>query len=151
MGFSPDLSRYQPRSISASDVDSKYVFWKVDEKEEYVPTLEQATEDVEHHWMMKKAIDLARARAQEYAQQIRDQQQSLQEVFGDDENYTITDTGEFTWMTFGSPLMGSAAPRLSNVEGTEFIGDKFMEDVSALAAAIQWYLLHHHLFLLEGR
>jgi len=134
MGFSPDLSRYQPRSISASDVDSKYVFWKVKEEKEYVPTLEQARDDVVDHWKMKKAIGLARAAAEEYAEQVRDKRQSLREVFGDDENLTVTDTGEFTWMTFGSTPTGSAGPRLSFVEGTEFVGDKFMDDVSALAA-----------------
>ena len=142
MGFSPDLSLYQPRSISAEDVDSKYVFWKVDEKEEYVPELDEARPEVVRYWKMKKAIPLAKAKAEEIAEQARDKGSSLRALFDDessadeaaDEAPTVTDTGEFTWMTFGASPTGAGAPRLSSVEGTEFVGEEFMKDVSSLGA-----------------
>ena len=132
MGFSRDLPLYQPRSISASDVDSKYVFWKVEEEKEFVPTLEQARADIIRHWKMKKAIPLARAKAEEYTSQARAKEQSLRALFGEEAELQVTDTGEFTWMTFGSTPTGAGAPRLGFVEGTEFAGEEFMRDVSAL-------------------
>ena len=131
MGFSPSLALFRPRQISASDVDSKFVFWKVEQKEAFTPTLDEARPKIVQHWKMKKAIALAKAEGEKIAQKVRDGKQSLRTAFEEDAS-KITDTGQFTWMTFGATPMGQGAPRISSVEGVEFPGDDFMRAASSL-------------------
>lgn len=132
LGFSQSLARYKPQKISASDVDSQFVFWKVDDKEAYTPSLEEARPAIVRHWKMKKALELAKAEGEKLAQAVRNQNQSLKTAFGEDESKTVTETGQFTWMTFGATPTGQGPPRLSFVEGVDYPGQEFMEDVSRL-------------------
>ena len=131
MGFSPSLALFRPKQISASDVDSKFGFWKVEQKAAFTPTLEEARTKIVRHWKMKKAIALAKAEGEKMAQKVRDGKQSLRTAFEDDAS-KITDTGQFTWMTFGATPMGQGAHRISSVEGVEYPGDDFMRAASSL-------------------
>ena len=134
MGFAPNLAMYDPQGISSADIDSQFIFWKTDMKEDFVPTLEEARPNIERHWKMKKAIDLARAEAQKVADSLNSGEQSLRTKFGEDSDKKITDTGQFTWMTFGATPTGQGPPRLSFVEGVDFPGEDFMRDISKLDA-----------------
>ncbi len=97
-----------------------------------MPELDEARDDIVHHWKMKKAISLAREKAEAYTKQVG-AEQSLRDVVTAEE-YTVTETAEFTWMTSGSTPTGPGPPRISFVEGVEFPGEEFMRDVSALKA-----------------
>ena len=134
MGFAPNLAMFDPQRIPASDGSSQFIFWKTEMNEEFVPTLEQARPKVVRHWKMKKALELAKAEATRIADSLRGTDQSLKTQFGEDSDRSITDTGRFTWMTFGATPAGQAPPRLSPVEGVDFPGEEFMRAVSALDA-----------------
>ena len=134
MGFSQNTSLFQPLQISASDIDSKFMFWKVDEKESFTPSLEDARDAITTYWKSKKALEIAKEKATEYARDVSQSGQSLRDKFGEDTSKDITDTGEFTWMTLGAVPSGQGTPQLSFVQGVEYPGDEFMKDVSKLSA-----------------
>lgn len=134
LGFSPATTLYDPQKISASDVDSQFVFWKTEIKEEFVPTLEEARPKVVRHLKLKKAIELAKQAGEGIIKQVSGEEQSLQTAFADSEDYDVKDTGQFTWMTFGATPTGQGPPRISFVEGVEFPGEEFMQAVSDLEA-----------------
>ncbi len=46
IAFSDQVRLFQPQEISASDVDSKFLYWKTKEESEFTPSLEQARDDV---------------------------------------------------------------------------------------------------------
>ncbi len=133
IAFQRNLAKYDPREIAPGDSgDSLFLFWKTDEKESYVPTLEEARPAIVKHWKMGKAFELAMAKGEEIAASVRDSGQSLSIKFENDESRKVTSTGEFRWMTFGGVFAGSGRPRRSNVEGVEAAGEQFMEDVAKL-------------------
>lgn len=138
MGFSPNLSVYKGRSIGVSaDPESRFQFWKTDQKEAYTPTLEEARPKVVKHWKMKKAIDIAKKAAEEKYIAKLAADQSLASaaeagVFGEDAKSKVVDTNEFTWMSGGSTLAGQGPPRQSTVEGVKVPGEDFMRAVTKL-------------------
>ena len=132
-GFQRNLAPFAPSEIVPDDsADSLYVFWKTDQKDSYVPTLEEARPAIIKHWKMAKALELAKAKGEEIAATVRDSGQSLAIKFENDESRNVASTGEFRWMTFGGVFSGAGQPRLSSVEGVEVAGEQFMKDVSEL-------------------
>lgn len=141
MAFNPSLPRYQARDINAKDsFESTFVFWKVDDKEAYVPSLDEARPKVVKHWKMKKAIDKAKAAGQARYLAKLPADQSLKVaaeggVFGDDGKGKVLEPNEFTWMSSGVTMSGQGAPQLNRqIQGVKVPGEQFMKDVSKLAS-----------------
>jgi hypothetical protein len=79
---------------------------------------------------------VARKRGDELAAQARAANKPLKEVFADQSGLKVIETGSFTWMTTGNVPQdpSSGAPRISEIEGVERIGEGFMETVFGLQA-----------------
>jgi|GEM_PF-5169432 len=137
VGFSPNLPVYKGSSIPASDIDSRFQFWKTEQKEAFTPTLEQAKPKIVKHWKMKKAIDLAKQSAKDLYISKLGPDQSLKTaaeagVFGEEAKSKVSETNEFTWMSGGATAMGQGRPRISYVDGVKFPGDDFMKAATKL-------------------
>ena len=131
--FRSSLAKYSPEDIlSPTGQDSSFVYWKTDQRDSYVPELEEARPAIVKYWKMTQALEKAKERGGQYTARVRDSNQSLQVLFEDDETIKVTDTGEFTWMTYGATRTGVGAPRISMVPGVEYAGQQFMKDVSTL-------------------
>jgi hypothetical protein len=133
------LSERLPTYKSELDQDNEnhaFLFWKTDEEPAFVPPLDQIRDKVVLAWKMVKARELARKRAEEFAAQARTLKKPLEELFGGQSKLKITETGPFSWLTLGNvPADPGALPRLSDVEGTDRVGEEFMKAVFALEPA----------------
>lgn len=120
---------------SQDSLGNLYLFWKVNETKEYIPTFEQAREKVLHAWKLREARKLALARAEELANRARTEKKSLKETFAGDAGLEVTNTGPFSWLTYGSVPAGMSPnqpPRISQVQGVESAGADFMRTVFQL-------------------
>ncbi len=127
--FANSLPLYKPE-IESDNENNYFLFWKTQEEPAYVPPLDQIRDKVVRAWKLIKARELARQRAEEYAQQARSLNKPLTELFGSQANLKVTATEPFSWLTLGNiPADPSAQPRLSAVEGVEGAGTDFMESV----------------------
>lgn len=86
---------------------------------------DEVRDQVIEYWKMGKARDLALADAKAKAAQIAEGQK-LKDV-----HPTAVETGSFSWLT--SDMFGQGL-RISNVVGTDSIGEEFMETVTNLDA-----------------
>lgn len=92
--FGDRSMRYEPRMISSpiSTTLETYIYWRTDEKAEYVPTFEESRDDLIAADRYRKAKELARKDAQEKAAQVK-VSSSLKETFPK-ENVLVT--GQFS-------------------------------------------------------
>jgi hypothetical protein len=135
IAFNPSLPTF--KSTELNDVDgNSYLFWKTKEQAAYVPKFEDVREKVLAAWKMKEARPLARKRAEELAKQADAANKPLKEVFAEQKDLKVIETGAFSWLTRGNvpenPMGGPV--RISEIEGLEHTGNGFMEAVFALAA-----------------
>lgn len=114
---------------------NRYLAWKTDEKEAYVPELSDVRDEVVRSWKMIKARELAQKRAETLASEAKQADKSLREAFSDREELTVTTTPSFSWLTRGAAgALDSQAPaRLSEVEGVQDAGPDFMREAFSLA------------------
>lgn len=131
--FAPLRLRIVRQSV---DIDgNQFLFWKTEEKHDYIPSFEEAHEAVERAWKTQQARQLALKKAQELAQEVNRSGKTLQELFGAAGTYQVSTTGEFSWMTepsAASPEMGMTVPEISTVTGVDQPGDEFMRTVFSL-------------------
>ncbi len=118
------------------DVDgNQFLFWKVEEKHDFVPTFEEAKDAVTRAWKFQQARELALKKAKELADQVNKSGKTLKELFGDAGTYQVSETGEFSWLTepaARSPEGGQTMPELSELPGVDTPGDDFMRTVFTL-------------------
>jgi hypothetical protein len=132
--FSDSFVTYKPETGTDGE-GNEFLFWKTEEKPAYVPTLEQAREQVVLAWKTIRARELARKRAQELAAQARAANKPMSETFANQGELKVTETQPFSWLTVGSvPLdFSGGQPRISDVDGVERPGQEFMETVFGLS------------------
>lgn len=131
--FRPSLAKFSPEELRPL-TDSPFVYWKTDEKDSYVPDLKEARPAIVTYWRLQKALEKAVQRGEAIAAELKANNQSLKVLFEEDSTKEVAETGEFTWMTYGAMNAGAGAPRISQVVGVEFAGEKFMEDVAKLSS-----------------
>ncbi len=128
------LPPFQP-AISQAEQDY-FLFWKTKQQEERVPDWQEANvkEQVLEAWRLVQARELARAHAETLAERVRESGRTLEKFFADDSKYEVVQAGPFSWMTYGDvpPLLAREPPRISEVEGVDYTGQRFMGDVFAL-------------------
>jgi hypothetical protein len=150
VGFGDGVEIFTPRRLVDGFVsqtafgvppDAIYLYWRIEDKPESVPALEDIREEVIAACKQKAALPLAENKATELADAANQQgDKSLKEVFPDQAS-TIIASDEFSWLTRGAVAMGSGGfPSLSQVTGTvndqptdiPGAGSEFMKSVFAL-------------------
>ncbi len=122
---------FRPDQIRSFEVDVEFLYWKVEEEQSFVPTLDQAREDVIAAWKRNEALQLAKAEAERLAKAARPDQ-PLRETVGEKLADRVFETGPFSWMTRGATPTGMGSPTLSQVPGVEGAGPEFMRSVFRL-------------------
>lgn len=74
---SDNLAVYKDASIRGAILDTEYVFWKTEQVDEQVPSLEECKPEVERALKMQKAFQLAREQANKEAERARSSSMSL--------------------------------------------------------------------------
>lgn len=133
--FSDSLPVYRSQIVEDNDGNA-YLFWKTEEKASYVPKFADVHDKVLAAWKMIEARPLARKRAEELAVQAKAAGKPLAEVFKGDEKLKPIEAGWFSWLTTGNVPQDpqSSRPRITPIEGVEYIGNAFMETVFGLEA-----------------
>jgi len=133
--FSDGLPVYRSQIVEDNDGNA-YLFWKTEEKASYVPKFADAHDKALAAWKMIEARPLARKRAEELAAQAKAAGKPLAEVFKGDENIKPIEAGWFSWLTMGNVPQDpqSGRPRITPIDGVEYIGNAFMETVFGLEA-----------------
>lgn len=132
--FADNLPEYRAE-VTQDGENNAYLFWKTSEEPAYVPPLDEIRAEVVQAWKLNKARDLAKKRAEEYAEQARTQKKPLAELFGSQPNMKVVEPAPFSWLTLGNvPMQQSAEPRLSEVDGVDQAGPDFMQTVFGLPA-----------------
>ncbi|MGH7140048.1 MAG: hypothetical protein ACREHD_30275, partial [Pirellulales bacterium] len=127
------MAKFQ--STIVQDIESnRYLVWKVDEKEAYVPDFADVRSKVLRVWKLIKARDLAVKKAKELAADANKAQRPLKEVFAGRGGLTVRETPPFSWLTRGSANVDNRSPlTISEVEGVESAGPDFMRAVFSLS------------------
>jgi hypothetical protein len=122
------------QSTTVQDIEAnRYLVWKTEEEDAYVPEFADVRSKVLRAWKMTKARDLAIKKAKELAEKANKAAQPLKAVFADREGLTVAQTPAFSWLTRGTANADNRAPlRLSAVEGVESPGADFMHEVFSL-------------------
>ncbi len=123
---------FQPQQ--SQDVQGNhYLFWKTEDKDAYLPTLEEVRGDVEEAWNRQAARKLAVAEANKLADEARKSGKPLNEAFANRADLPVTTPRPFTWK-FGGFMFGQQEIpiRTSTVEGVEEAGDDFMRTAYGL-------------------
>lgn len=129
-GVLPELQSAVVKDLAGN----RYLAWKTDEKEAYVPELSDVRDEVERSWKMIKARELARKRAETLAGEAQQADKSLRDAFSDRKDLSVATTPSFTWLTRGAAgALDSQTPaRLSEVEGVQDAGPDFMREAFSL-------------------
>src|SRR6185436_10073961 len=83
VAFSENVQLYKPSTSLGTfqdDEGNHYLFWKTQEVEETVPTLDHVRDDVVRTWKMMQARELALKQAQEYAEQAQEYAEQAQKA-----------------------------------------------------------------------
>lgn len=119
--------------ITQDNESNFYQFWKTAEEPAYVPPLDQVRDKVVRAWKMIKARELARKRAEEYAEQARSLNKPLAELFGKQPELKVAELAPFSWLTLGNvPAESGGLPQMSEVTGLDQAGPEFMKTVFSL-------------------
>ncbi|MEX2560812.1 MAG: SurA N-terminal domain-containing protein [Pirellulales bacterium] len=122
------------KSARSEDAErNRYLFWKIDEREAYVPELKEIQDEVVRAWKLIQARDPAKKKAAELVAKAGRAKESLAELYGEQGGYTIVRPPAFSWLTTTSAGVDSRAiPQISEVEGVEDAGEDFMRAVFRL-------------------
>jgi hypothetical protein len=138
VAFFEDTAVFQPRTFPSSAFgDVRYVFWKIEEKDAYVPKLEEVRDQVIRSWKSQpeRAGTLAAQEAERAAQEARQAaDRSLKDQFGSmaDRHFTETEA-EVSWMTTGSTPLSGGQPSSSRLGDITYAGYDLRELVFRLA------------------
>lgn len=114
---------------------NKYLFWKINEKKEHVPSLTDVgvRDKVVLAWKRIQARALAVKEAERLAEQARAAKKPLKDALQGVAGVAVTQPRPFTWLTMGMASMyQQAPPQLGDVEGVVMPGQEFMRAVFGL-------------------
>jgi len=107
----------------------QYIFWKIDERQAYIPELPEVREEVINAWKTQKARKLAADEAEKIAKKVVAGEQPWKDSLTVAQQSLVVTTDPFTWLSgFGE------TPRISNVPSLDTVGDEFMKKVFSTAA-----------------
>ncbi len=104
-----------------------YVSWKIEEQKDFVPTLEEAREDVVTYLRTVEARELARAEATKLAKQFASSDKPAKELIPEERKSLFFESiGPFSWMnSFGFGMQAF----MGNVPELDQVGEAFMRQV----------------------
>ena len=133
IAFDKGTLPYQPIRTQRLDLEIDFLFWKIEEEDEYTPEFKDAQDEVINALKMEKALDVAKANADELVTQVNKQNVSLNAFFESDPDRQVVLSDPFTWMSGGGLPAGSQQQlRLTSISGVELAGNDFMRSVFAL-------------------
>lgn len=127
------MAKFQ--STTVQDIESnRYLVWKVQEKDAFVPDLADVQSKVLRVWKLIKARDISLQKAKDLSAEANKAGKSLTELFADRKGLTVRKPPPFSWLTRGSANVDNRAPlQTSEVEGVDSAGPDFMREVFGLA------------------
>ena len=128
--FARELPAYSESTIRGAVLDTEYLFWKTQQVDEQVPTLDECRADVIKAIKLREAWKLADAAARAEADRLRSGGQSLTDAFRGQADRPVISTGSFSWMT--PSMVPYLPPQLSRVPGIQYPGVDFMREVFQL-------------------
>lgn len=132
IAFRDGEALYRPAQIRGESRDVYFVYWKVREKEAYVPALKDIRDKVIDTWKQQEAFKVAKTEAEQLAGQAKSSAKPLKEIIAGKADLKVTETNEFSWLSTGFTPAGMGMPGLSSVEGVTDAGEDFMRAVFAL-------------------
>jgi hypothetical protein len=127
VAFQPsNLKSYQADETVDND-QNQYLWWKVADEAEHVPTLDEVKKEVIDAWKAIQARKPALAKAKEDAARANKDKQTLKEVFAGTPDADVSTIGPFSWLTGDTTGFGGA--KLTEIAGIEGIGNDFMKVV----------------------
>ena len=107
----------------------QYIFWKIDERQAYVPELSEVREEVIEAWKIQKARQLAILEAEKLAKKVTRTEEPWKEALTVAQQSILVSTDPFTWLS-----SSSESPRISNVPKLDTVGQEFMQKVFSTPA-----------------
>ena len=132
IAFQENVAPYIPARIQGAEGNVTFVYWKTENQEPYVPDYEEVRDEVVAAWKKQQAKALAQEAAERLVAQAKASQESLTDQFEQSEEFDVTTTDLFSWMSTGFNPAATGAPAISNVEGVEGVGPTFMQSVFEL-------------------
>lgn len=126
VAFNEATAKNKPLRSQAGDLH--FLSWKIKTVEEQVPELDKVRADVVRAWKMIKARKLALEQARKYMDEAKNEKTTLAAAFGKQPELQVIKPPLFSWLTTGAVAQSSSnLPRVSEVQGVEQPGNKFME------------------------
>lgn len=132
LAYRDGIPLMKPEEIRGDNFDVHFLYWKTKEQDPYVPALKDIHEEVVDAWKQREALNVAQTEAKNLAEKARQSNASLKETLAKIDEFNVTETNEFSWMTMGFVPAGMGMPALSSVDGVDNAGQEFMKAVFAL-------------------
>ncbi len=121
----PKQQLFAPLGTVDMQAERSYMSWKVSEKDDYIPELDEVKDDVIEAIRMNQARDLARKAADDLVAKINNGQ-SLEDLVPEDKKSMYkSGLGPFSWMQ----SFGNFGAFLGNIKELDSVGEEFMEQV----------------------
>ena len=110
VAYQDGIELYRPAQIQGENRDIYFLYWRVDQRDPYVPELAEIRDKVVDVWKQREALAIAKAEAERLADKVRKAGVSLKEGLADRTDLTVQDTNEFSWLSTGFTPAGMGRP-----------------------------------------
>jgi hypothetical protein len=124
--FSQNIRKFEPYNFNAMLRNIRFLAWKVEEKEPYIPTFEQARPRVVDAWKLVKARELAAAKAEELSSKMATSE-GWDKVLSPNEQALLLRPTSFTWLQ--RPMFGMDQLTTSFIDGIDSVTNDFMKQI----------------------
>ncbi len=132
IAFTDKTPLLYPQQTSNFFAGESYVFWKLEERQAYVPTLAEARDEVVATLRRQKARELAKEAADKFRRDAAGSDKPMVELVPETRRNLVQEkVGPFTWM---QSFNMRQAPNVSNLPSLDRAGEEFMKNVFATAS-----------------
>jgi len=118
--------------VGTRDIEgNRYLSWKTEDQQQFVPSFPSAREDVLRAWRIVEARPLALKSAEAVAAEAKSTGKTLADLAAARGGLEVATVGPFAWLDRGTAPFGST-PVLSQPEGLSMPGEEFMRAVFGL-------------------
>ena len=127
IAFTDETPKYYKQQTNNFFTSESFVFWKVADRADYVPTLDEAREEAIQALQLNAARELTVEKAMKLTAEAAKSDLPLKELVEETRRNLVTETiGPFTWMQESG--MGGR-PTISNIKELNTVGENFMKQV----------------------
>jgi hypothetical protein len=123
-GGNPVLPTFEPKETEDTE-RNRYLWWKVADEKASTPPLDDVKAEVIQAWKMIEARKLAKAKADELAEQVRNAGAPMRDVLA---GRDVATAGPFSWLDRDLGMI----PQISKVSGVDDPSFEFMREVFSL-------------------